>query len=88
MTNENVFDCSLETKIEIKKIFYVSIWNEFVISLEEKENENGEIKNQTNSINIDSQEYHLNNCSQTFTISCKNKSIIIFYITRQNMMKI
>ena len=79
MTNENVVGCSLETKIGNKKIFYVSIGDESVISLEEKENENGEMEIQSNSIsNYDSQEYHLNNCTQAFTMLWKNKSLIIF----------
>ena len=78
-TNENIVGCSLEAKIANKKIFFVLIGDESAISLEEKENENNEIIIESNAIsNYLTQEYHLNNCSQAFTMLWKNKSLIIY----------
>ena len=78
-TNENIVGCSLDAKVANKKIFYVSIGDESVVSLEEKENENNEIEIESNAIsNYVTQEYHLNNCSQAFTMLWKNKALIIF----------
>ena len=78
-TNENIVGCSLDAKVANKKIFYVSIGDESVVSLEEKENENSEIEIESNAIsNYVTQEYHLNNCSQAFTMLWKNKTLIIF----------
>lgn len=79
MTNEHIVGCSLDAKIGNKKIFFISIGDESAISLEEKENENYEIEIQSNSINnYDNQEYHLNSCSQAFTMLWKNKCLIIY----------
>ena len=78
-TNENIVGCSLEAKIANKKIFFVLIGDESAISLEEKANENNEIIIESNAIsNYLTQEYHLNNCSQAFTMLWKNKSLIIY----------
>ena len=78
-TNENIVGCSLDAKVANKKIFYVSIGDESVVSLEEKENENNEIEIESNAIsNYVTREYHLNNCSQAFTMLWKNKALIIF----------
>ena len=78
-TNENIVGCSLEAKIANKKIFFVLIGDESAISLEEKANENNEIIIESNAIsNYVTQEYHLNNCSQAFTMLWKNKSLIIY----------
>ena len=80
MANENIVGCSLDAKIGNKKIYYVSIGDESVISLEEKINENNEIEMESNTINnYDNQEYHLNNCAQAFAMLWKNKSLIIFF---------
>ena len=79
MTNESIMGCSLDAKISNKKVFYVSIGDESVVSLQEIENENNELELQTNVIsNYDTQEHHINNCSQAYTMLWKNKSFIIF----------
>ena len=79
MTNENIVGCSLDAKIGSKKIFFISIGDESTISLEEKENENNEVEIQSNNINnYENQEYHLNSCSQAFTMLWKNKCLIIY----------
>jgi hypothetical protein len=79
MTNENIMGCSLEAKVGNKKIFYVSIGDESVISLEEKENDNKELEIQTNTIkNYDNQQIHMNNCAQAFTMLWNNQSLILY----------
>ena len=79
MTNESIMGCSLDAKIANKKVFYVSIGDESVVTLQEIENENNELILQTNVINnYDTQEHHINNCSQAFTMLWKNKALIIF----------
>ena len=79
MTNESVMGCSLDAKISNKKVFYVSIGDESVVSLQETENENNELELQTNVIkNYDTQEHHLNNCSMAYTMLWKNKALILF----------
>ena len=76
MTNESIMGCSLDAKISNKKVFYVSIGDESVVSLQEIENENNELELQTNVIsNYDTQEHHINNCSQAYTMLWKNKSL-------------
>ena len=79
MTNESISGCSLDSKIGDKKIFYVSIGDESVISLQEKINENNDIEIQSNTINnYDTQQNHMLNCNQAFTMLWKNKLLIIF----------
>lgn len=79
MTNESISGCSLDSKISDKKIFYVSIGDESVISLQEKINENNDIEIQSNTINnYDTQQNHMLNCNQAFTMLWKNKLLIIF----------
>jgi len=80
MTNENIVGCSLDAKIGNKKIFFISIGDESTISLEEKENENNEVEIQSNNINnYENQEYHLNSCSQAFTMLILTILLIIIW---------
>ena len=79
MTNESIMGCSLDAKISNKKVFYISIGDESVVTLQEIENENNELELQTYVINnYDTQEHHINNCSQAYTMLWKNKALIIF----------
>lgn len=79
MTSENIMGCSLEARIGNKKIFYVLIGDESVVSLQEKESKNNELEIESNTINnYDIKENHITNCSQAFTMLWKNKSLILY----------
>ena len=79
MTNETIMGCSLDARIGNKKIFYVSIGDESVISLQEKESKNNELEIESNTINnYNNQENHINNCSRAFTMLWKNKALLLY----------
>ena len=79
MTSENIMGCSLDVRIGNKKIFYVLIGDESVVSLQEKESKNNELEIESNTIkNYDTQDNHITNCSQAFTMLWKNKALILY----------
>jgi len=73
--NEAIMGCSLETKINNKKIFYVSVGDELALSLQEKNI--SEIKSNTIK-NYYSKKAHNQFCSRAFTMLWKNKSLILY----------